>query len=639
MEQGRVKDAADTYKAYVARDVFSVDAPRFDQYAIDAYAKGGFASLALEAKIAFAQQYRVNGAYWQKQPPAQQERLMPVIANNMEELARHYHAIAQKSKSPADYQQAFVWYRQYIKSFFKTTKAAEINFLLAEALFENQQFEEAAKEYEITAYQYVKAGKNAEAGYAALVAYDEHTKTLHGKRQEIFQRVAIGSALRFGKTFPDDARAPTVLMKAAEDLYALQKYDQAAVAANSVLELTGKTTEKMRLTAWMIFAQSELENGKFSQAESAYKMAQTMVKNDPALNKTIEEGIAATIYKRGEAMRQAGDIDGALAQFKRIAIEAPNTQANIAAQFDVAVNYMASEEWEQAIAEFSRFRSKYPTHALQAKVSENLVLAYTKTDKPLYAAEELESILQHQPDLRQRQEVMWQIAQLYEQAETFDKMIMAYERYVREYPQPLSQASEARHKLATAYKATGNNKMYVQWLKEVIQSDKFAGTQSTDRTKFLAAKATFELAEPTLLSFREIQLKAPLKANLAKKKQRMQTAIDAYTQAADYGVEEVTTASVYLLAEIYGSFGKELLNSERPAGLSPDELEQYDILLEEQAYPFEEKAITIHETNVDRVKDGTYDEWVQKSFAALKKLRPVRYAKAEKSESVVHALY
>jgi len=639
LDQGRIKDAADTYKAYVARDPFGADAPRFDQYAIDAYAKGGFASLALEAKIAFAQQYRVNGPYWQKQSLAKQEQLIPVVAHNMEELASHYHAVAQKSKSQADYQQAFIWYRQYIKSFPGTKKTAEINFLLAEALFENKQFEQAAKEYETTAYQYVKAGKNAEAGYAALVAYDEHTKTLQGKRKEIFQRVAIGSALRFGKTFPEDKRATTVVMKAAEDLFALQKYDQAAVAAKSVLEIPGKTTEKMRLTAWMIMAQSELENGKYGQAESAYKMAQTMVKNDPAMNKTIEEGIAAAIYKRGEAMRAAGDVEGALAQFKRIATEAPNTEANIAAQYDVAVNYMAKEEWSNAINEFERFRHKYPTHALQDKVSENLVIAYVKTDKPLYAAEELEKILRNQPDLNQRQQVMWQIGQLYEQAESHDKMIAAYEQYVREYPQPLAQATEARHKIATVYKKMGNNQMYVQWLQEVIRSDKFAGPQSTDRTKFLAAKATFELAEPTLTSFREIQLKAPLKANLAKKKERMQTAINAYTQAAEYGVEEVTTASVYLLAEIYGTFGKELLNSERPAGLSPDELEQYDILLEEQAYPFEEKAITIHESNVERVKDGTYDEWVQKSFTALKKLRPVRYAKAEKSESVVNALY
>jgi tetratricopeptide (TPR) repeat protein len=641
--QQRIEDAANAYKAYVKHRPFAANAPQFDQYAIDAYAKGGFATLALEAKLAFAQTYRINGAYWNKQSPTQQLNLAPLIAKNMEELASHYHAVAQKSKNPADYQQAFNWYRHYIKSFPNDKKTAEINFLFAEALFENRQFEQAAKEYEIAAYQYVKAGKNAEAGYAALVAYDEHIKTLQGKRKEIFQRVAIGSALRFGKTFPEDERAPVVLMKSAEELFALKKYDQAQVAANSVLELTGKTTEKMRLSAWMIVAQSELENGKYGQSESAYKMAQALAKNtdqdNAVLHKSIEEGIAAAIYQRGDALRQAGDLDGALVQFKRIAAEAPNTEANITAQFDVAVNYMAKEDWEKAIVELQSFRRKHPNHSLNEKVSENLVIAYMKSDKPLYAAEELENNLQNQPDLPQRQAVMWQVAQLYEQGGAQDKMIAAYEQYAREYPQPLEQAAEARHKIATAYKQMGNNRMYVKWLKEVIRADKFAGAQGTDRTRFLAAKASFELAEPALKSFREVQLTAPLKANLAKKKARMKTAIDAFTQAAEYGVEEVTTASVYLLAEIYGSFGKELLNSEKPSNLSPEELEQYNILLEEQAYPFEEKAITIHESNVERVKDGTYDEWIQKSFAALKKLNPVRYAKAEKSESVFNAIY
>ena len=81
-----------------------------------------------------------------------------------------------------------------------------------------------------------------------------------------------------------------------------------------------------------------------------------------------------------------------------------------------------------------------------------------------------------------------------------------------------------------------------------------------------------------------------------------------------------------------------MIGSQRPKGLSPDELEQYNVLLEEQAYPFEEKAIEIHEINTRRVSKGIYDQWVKNSFAALSKLRPVRYAKNEKGEGVIRAL-
>ena len=53
-------------------------------------------------------------------------------------------------------------------------------------------------------------------------------------------------------------------------------------------------------------------------------------------------------------------------------------------------------------------------------------------------------------------------------------------------------------------------------------------------------------------------------------------------------------------------------------------------MLEEQAFPFEEKAIELFEANARRAADGVYDEWVRRSFDALATLKPARYAKAER---------
>jgi len=61
-------------------------------------------------------------------------------------------------------------------------------------------------------------------------------------------------------------------------------------------------------------------------------------------------------------------------------------------------------------------------------------------------------------------------------------------------------------------------------------------------------------------------------------------------------------------------------------------------LLEEQAFPFEEEAIELHEKNAQRTTDGIYDEWVRKSLTALVELLPGRYAKAEIGETFVEAI-
>jgi hypothetical protein len=81
------------------------------------------------------------------------------------------------------------------------------------------------------------------------------------------------------------------------------------------------------------------------------------------------------------------------------------------------------------------------------------------------------------------------------------------------------------------------------------------------------------------------------------------------------------------------------MESERPSDLDDLALEQYELLLEEQAFPFEEKAIELYEANTTRAAEGIYDEWVKMSFAALAELLPARYAKVERSEDVVTALY
>ena len=81
------------------------------------------------------------------------------------------------------------------------------------------------------------------------------------------------------------------------------------------------------------------------------------------------------------------------------------------------------------------------------------------------------------------------------------------------------------------------------------------------------------------------------------------------------------------------------MDSERPHNLDAMALEQYDLLLEEQTFPFEEKAIELYQANTARAAEGVWDEWVEKSFAALAGLMPARYAKMERSEDVVTAMF
>jgi Flp pilus assembly protein TadD len=118
----------------------------------------------------------------------------------------------------------------------------------------------------------------------------------------------------------------------------------------------------------------------------------------------------------------------------------------------------------------------------------------------------------------------------------------------------------------------------------------------------------------------------------------MEAALGAYKSAADYRVAEVTTLATFEIAEIYRKLGQDIMKSERPKKLPEEQLEEYNSLLEEQAFPFEEQAISTHEINTKRVRDDVYDEGVKKSFAALAELNPGRYGKSEMLSASVDAL-
>jgi hypothetical protein len=168
-------------------------------------------------------------------------------------------------------------------------------------------------------------------------------------------------------------------------------------------------------------------------------------------------------------------------------------------------------------------------------------------------------------------------------------------------------------------------------LQAVVQADAAGGEARTPGTRTLAARATLALTAPVQAAYQQVKLVEPLQKQLKLKKQRFEEALKALAAVAEYGVADTTTAATFQTAALYQDFGRAMLASERPKKLNKLELEQYNVLLEEQAYPFEEKAIALHEANAQRATAGLYDEPVRQSFAALATLKPGRWGRTERA--------
>jgi cellulose synthase operon protein C len=639
MEKERYTDAADSYRAFVSQDRNNEKAPLLETQAIEAYQKGGFPQLVLQGKKEFVENYSFGTAYWQGRQPTAEPKVVAVLKTNLKDVAQYYHAQAQRTKDVADYQEAAKWYRSYLRSWPDEAGSAVTNYLLADTLFESKQYLDAAQEYESTAYHYGDNDKAAAAGYAAIIAYGKQEETLSGEAKATLHVKTLDSSLKFAQTFPAHPESAQVLTKAATELYAAKDYLRAVAASESLLAKQPPVDVAKQRIAWTVIGNSNFDQGVFDKAEAAYTHAQAvMPPNDPE-RAVIVERLAASIYKQGEQKSKSGDSAAAVDDFLRVAALAPTSKVRSSADFDAAALLVTQKQWDRAIPVLEGFRRNFPENPLQADVTRNLAVAYTAANKPGQAAVEFEQISQSPKETPEVQrEATLQAADLYDKAGNTAKSRAMLEAFVKHFPQPLAPALEARNKLSLIAVKAGDYSGRDYWLREIIVADRSAGTGRTDRSRALAAKATLTLAAPAREEFKSIKLVVPLKKSLAEKRKAMEAALKAYEAAADYQVAEVTTAATFESAELYRQLGKDLMSSERPKNLKKDELEQYDVLLEEQAFPFEEKSIKLHEVNTARTKDGTYDEWVQKSFAALAQLNPGRYGKVEIGEQQVESI-
>jgi cellulose synthase operon protein C len=632
----RWTDGANAYRAFAKRDPDHERAPLLQMQAIDAYKRGGFATLVLDGKREYVERYRLGSSFWAHRQPTDAPLVVRELKTNVKDLAAYYHSQAQATKQPADYQEAARWYREFLQSFPDDAEAAATNYLLADTLFESHQFHDAALEYEHTAYGYPPNDKSATAGYAALVSYEKGEASLQGEAKSAWHRQALDSGLRFATTFQDHPESAPVLVRTAREFYDLKDYAKAIDVADIVLARQPPVDVAKQRTVWTVIANSQFELSQFDKAEGAYLQVQSLLAPNDPQRRAIDERVAASVYKQGEARKAAGDDAGAVGDFLRVAQLAPQSKIRATADYDAAALLIGLKDWPRAIDVLEGFRRNFPASELQPEVTRKLAVAYVEAGKPGPAAVEFERIASAPGGSADVQrEALSQAALLYEKSGDVAKTVVALESYVKRYPQPFEAAMEARQKLADLAQQQGDAPRRAVLLEEIVKADQAAGAARTDRSRYLAARAALELALPTRDAFNSVRLVLPLKKSLEAKRAAMQRALHAFEAADAYAIAEVSTAATFEMAELYRQLSVDLLKSERPKSLAGEELEQYDLLLEEQAYPFEEKAIDIHLVNAARAAQGLYDESVRASFAALAKLKPARFGKTEENEDLV----
>jgi outer membrane protein assembly factor BamD (BamD/ComL family) len=642
LDKRRYTDAANVYAAYVSRHPQSPLAPAFQSKVIQAYQDGGFPDLVIREKERYVLAYEPAAAYWQGKTPSPE--VMAQLRTHLEDLATYRQARAQAAPANdpqrrEDFLAAAKWYQKILTLYPQDPARADVAMHEADALYDAGQTAEAAAAYRLVAYELPGNPHAAEAAYAAVQADQRLAKEVGPEQRAAVLSQSVADSRKLAEVFPAHPQRAAVLTRAAEDLASIKELDAAVDLATQVLAIQPPVASDLRRQALGVVADARFAQGRYAEAEAADSQLLALTPADDPLHATVVEQLAAAIYKQGEAARTAGDWRAAANDFARVAQLAPQAKLRANADYDAAAALVELKDWLAAIAALEAYRARYPDQALVADVDKKLVLAYTQTHQPAAAAAANLRIAARGSESRDtRQEAAWLAATLYDQAGQDAQAAAAYRAYLNAYPQPLDRVLMARRKLADYARRQGQQTEYLAQLRAIVAADESAGAARTEQTRLAAAQASLELGLAAAETARNLPIAAPVAKTLPTRKKATEEAIAALNRAAAYGFADTTPAATDALGSVYHDFAQALAASAPPPHLKGEALTQYQLLLEEQAQPFEDQALAAYQANLKRLSQGLWNPAIRHSVQALAELDPVHYAKREQTEEMYESL-
>lgn len=677
--------SASTFRLYVTNNSKADQAPDLHVKLINTYVTGEFAQQSLIEKENYIDAYGLGSDYYQGRI-GMPESIKGYLNTYLSELAGHFHSkgqlhqkqIAEVQKrnsvdkekdekkirelygeSVASFDKAAGFYATYTKTFPNADDIDKVYFLKAEAHFSAYRYPQAITDYERVAYQAqgTSAAENTvDAGYAAIISYEKHLDVLKtgysypGGEQKTpvtddsedvkqWKQLAVNSMLAFAEKFHTDKRSPSVLNNAAEYLFALDQYENTIQVAQGLIDKNPELDKNLKKTAYGLIANSYFKLDNFPLAEENYLKQRLLVEEDTDEYKKISERLAVSIYKESEVLLAKEQSDAAIDQLLKVKKYTPDSSIRVTAQYDAVVLLLKAQRWDESIVELLEMQALFPENELAVEFPRKLAFAYEKNEDWAKASAAYVALVNGDPDPDVRQEALFLAANMYEKDFDYSAAVDYFQQYVEAYKDPFDNYIEAIYHLVLGYEKLNGRIQQNIWLTQLIDADKKAGSKRTDRSRWLAAWANTKYGDYYSSLFAEVQLTQPIVKSIPDKNKWLQNASNSYQAAANYGILEFVTMSSYKIGILYRQFADELRSAPKPQGLSASDQEVYASIIEEQAAPFDQLAVDLHQANIDRAWGGQFNEWINNSFTEMRALQPERYNKLELIVSYGDGIY
>lgn len=634
----RWNDTLAVHQAFQQQYPFHKQSPHFQRQSIDLLTELKLYGDAHSAKADYVARFGPESDYWQQAKETDRTAIKPTLHAYLGGLAETSYAKAQKQATThSDWQDTLQYYQMLITHFPEHPDHLTHRFLLADAYFESEQYQRSIELYEPLAYPNqgaeppepsLPSEQQQTAAYALLSA---HQRLVTNTSSEIQQKKMLAEELRFITQFPDHPETPALLTHAATSAFTLGQVEQAVTLSKQILNQPNADQKQ----AYSILADTHFNNKDFTEAKTYYMAAIRAFPN--ASEAAIwQQQLINSLYRQGTQLFEAELWQQAANEWLQIPTIDPTHELSVPALLNTAEAWQKMEQWEAAIKQLNDIRTQYPEHPSTKNIPLELISLHESQENWRKTADEYFLIYQNPSQPKNtRKNALWNAALNYQKLsiseETRALTALCYEQYLTEFDIALDEKSYAQKQLADLFKHQPATRLY--WLNALITTDSEANP-TTPISRQYAIEAALEIAANQQNTFNQIPLTLPLEKSFSIKQASMEEAIQSLQRVMAYQETHSYHQAQLALGNLYYQFSQDLYQSEKPAGLNELELEQYLLLLEEEAYPFEEKAIALWEENFQRVWQGEFDASIPDTLLQLKKVIPGQYNRPEKRSPI-----
>lgn len=530
--------------------------------------------------------------------------------------ALHYHGRAQRGQGGLD--RALSLYGRYLELFGSSTEAGyELAYAYAQAFREAGRLPEAAAQYRRVAAHSSLATHREEASYRRIRVLE----SLYAEDAAYLEEL-LGAHEEYVARNPASLLVPEILFSAGELLFNAEQFPRARALFHRVVDAAAGGPLGPR--AWERIGRCRFRESDYARSEEAVRRALAEGLGE-ALVADARQLLSFAVFRQGEEREEAQDREGAIGHFARLADELPEEDAAQVALYRVAENLRALGRDGEAARVYDRLARRYRGSEYAESALGLSAQIFASLGEWEDAARGFEAMYRTDPDGAGAPDALFRAARALERANRRDGAVRLFGEFAGKFPEDPRRA-EGLFRQGELLRVAGQEEDAAARYREAW---KVQGPGPGDAEAF-RARAALALGRLALDRFRGVALQGDLAQALERKERFLTEALEHLARAASLPYAETLTEALFRAGASFEHLKDALLASERPGELTDEEAEEYEFLLEEKAFPLEERAVAYYRNGVAAAREAqVHTPWVDRMFERLETLVPWAFQRTE----------